>query len=152
MKKLAAIAALGMVFCSAPGLTPPAELDAGNEGCRFCRMMVSDPRLAAQIVAPFEEALFFDDIGCLRDYLASRPSLPEGAVAYVADHRTKGWVLANEASYTRNPSIETPMGSHLIAHADGASRDLDPETRGGTSLSSGEVFGPAGPPAGKVKE
>jgi copper chaperone NosL len=152
MRKLAAIAALGMVFCAAPALTPPAELDAGNEQCRFCRMMVSDPGRAAQIVAPYEEALFFDDIGCLRDYLASGPSLPEGAVAYVADHRTKAWVAAKDASYTRNPSIETPMGSHLIAHADGASRDLDPETRGGTSLSPREVFGPSGPPAGNVEK
>lgn len=85
---------------------------------------------------------------CLRDYLASGPSLPEGAIAYVADHRTKEWVAAAKAAYTRNPAVETPMSSHLLAHADGASRDLDPESRGGTSLSPTDVFGPSGPPDG----
>lgn len=148
MKRLAGLVALAMAFCTAPGKTPPAELDTGNETCRFCRMLVSDPRRAAQIVAPSEEPLFFDDIGCLRDYLATGPSLWEGAIAYVADHRTKAWIAAAKALYTRNPSIETPMGSHLLAHADKASRDADPESRGGAPLSPTDVFGPSGPPDG----
>lgn len=148
MKKLAGFLTLALFSCAAPGPTPPAELDAGNESCHHCRMMVSDPRLAAQIVAPYEEPLFFDDIGCMRDYLAGGPSLREGAVAYVADHRTKSWIMARKALYTRNPSIDTPMGSHLLAHADSASREADPETRGGTSLSATDVFGPSGPPDG----
>jgi copper chaperone NosL len=148
MKRLVVLVAAGMISCAAPGVTPPAELDAGNEGCRFCRMLVSDPRRASQIVAPSEEPLFFDDIGCLRDYLAGGPSLPDGAVAYVADHRTKSWVVASKALYTRNPSVDTPMGSHLLAHADTASRDADPEAREGTPLSATDVFGPSGPPDG----
>jgi copper chaperone NosL len=30
------------------------------------------------------------------------------------------------------PGLATPTGSHLVAHADAASRDADPEARGGT--------------------
>jgi copper chaperone NosL len=141
-------AALAMVHCAKSGPPPPAELDTGNEPCRFCRMLVSDPRRAAQIVASSEEPLFFDDVGCLRDYLAANPDLPEGAIAYVADARTKAWIAASKAVYTRNPSIDTPMGSHLLAHADIASRDADPEAREGTPLSPKDVFGPSGPPDG----
>ena len=58
--------------CSSPaaaGDAPPAALDTRNETCRSCRMPVSDPRLAAQLAAPGEEPVFFDDIGCLRDFL-----------------------------------------------------------------------------------
>jgi copper chaperone NosL len=142
------IVSLGMEFCAAAGPPPPAELDTSSEQCRFCRMAVSDPRTAAQIVSPSEEPLFFDDIGCLRDYLGREPALPPGAVAYVADHRTKAWVGAAKALYTRNPSFDTPMGSHLLAHADAASRDADPDAREGTPLSPAEVFGPSGPPSG----
>jgi len=109
-------------------------------------MALSDPRWAAQIVAPREEPLFFDDIGCLRDFLKGGPSLPDGAVAYVADHRTRAWIPASKAFYTRNPSVETPMGSHLMAHADAASRQADPEAMEGTSVRVEELFGPSGPP------
>jgi copper chaperone NosL len=112
-------------------------------------MAVSDPRYAAQIAAPGEEALFFDDVGCLRDRLREGGDLPPGAVAYVADHRTRAWVRAGGAVYTRVGSLQTPMGSHLVAHADAASREADRDTAGGTPLSAEDVFGPGGPPGGR---
>jgi copper chaperone NosL len=127
----------------APG---PSALDTRNEACRSCRMPVSDARTAAQLVAPGQEPLFFDDIGCLRDFLARSPAR-RGAVAYVADHRTKAWVRASSAVYTR-AAIETPMGSHWIAHADAGSRDADPVSRPGQPVAVAEIFGPAGPPDG----
>ena len=127
----------------------PAALDTKTEACRSCRMAASDPRFAAQIVAPSEEPRFFDDVGCLRDFLAREAALPGGSAAYVADHRTRAWVPAARAVYTRVPDLETPMGSHLVAHADGASREADLEARGGKALSPSEVFGPGGPPDGR---
>jgi copper chaperone NosL len=104
-------------------------------------MAVSDARFAGQVVAPHEEPLLFDDLGCLgREWRATpRPR----AVAYVADHRTREWVLAERAVWTRVPGLETPMGSHLIAHKDAASRDQDPDARGGTDVPASEVLGPA---------
>jgi len=141
--------AVGLVLASvlvacASGTPGPAVLDTRNERCRFCQMAVSDAHTAGQIVAPGEEPLFFDDIGCLASYLAAQKSLPAGAAAYVVDHRTKAWTLAGSASYTRVSGLETPMGSHLIAHADAASRQADPDAQGGTSVLREEVFGPRG--------
>jgi len=132
--------------CAGPEALP-ARLDAKNDTCAACRMPVSDPKLAAELVAPGEEPLFFDDVGCLRDYLAGHPA-PRGATAYVADHRTGAFVRAGRALYSRCPSVETPMASHLVAHADTASRDADPAARAGTRLAPRDVFGPAGPPGG----
>jgi copper chaperone NosL len=129
------------------GAPAPAALDTRSDACARCRMAVSDARFSAQLVAPGEEPRFFDDVGCLRDWLREHPR-PRGAVAYVADHRTKAWVRAAAATYARVPGLETPMGSHLVAHADAASRAADPDARGGAPLSGGEVFGPAGPPDG----
>ena len=146
--RLASVASLAMGFCAAAGPSPPAELDTASEQCSSCRMAVSDPRTAAQIVSPSEEPLFFDDIGCLRNYLEGGATLPEGAVAYVADHRNNAWIEASKALYTRSDSLDTPMGSHLLAHADAASREADPDAREGTPLSPAEVFGPSGPPDG----
>ncbi len=142
---LAAVA----IGCSggAPG---PAPLDTKTETCRSCRMPVSDASLAAQLVAAGEEPKFFDDLGCLRDFLARSPA-PPGSVAYVADHRTKRWVRASAAVYTRS-KLETPMGSHWIAHADTASRDADPAAAGGVPVAPREIFGLAGPPDARSKQ
>lgn len=140
----AAIALLALACAQAP--PPPSTLDTKNEQCAWCRMAVSDGRFAAQIVAPAEEPRFFDDVGCLRDYLKAARTRPAMAVAYVADHRTKAWVPAARAVYARVPSIETPMGSHLVAHADAASRDQDPGARGAAPMTPADVFGPGGLP------
>jgi len=125
----------------------PAPLDTRNETCASCRMPVSDARLASQVVAPGELPRFFDDLGCLFSFVkGGRASA--GAAAFVADHRTKQWVRADRAIYTRVPGLETPMSSHLLAHADAASRAQDQDARGGTPVAAGELFGPTGPPSG----
>lgn len=131
------------------GLPEPAPLDTRNEACAFCRMAVSDARFASQLVAPGELPLFFDDLGCLAGRLKAEAA-GEDAVAYVADHRTRAWVRADRAVYTRQPGLETPMGSHAIAHADAASRDQDPDASGGSPLTLAELFGPKRPPAGRL--
>jgi copper chaperone NosL len=109
-------------------------------------MAVSDGRFAAQLVVPGDDPRFFDDIGCLADYLRAKRDLPNGSLAYVADHRTKAWVEAGAAVYTRVKALDTPMGSHLVAHVDAASRDADSDARGGAPLPSADVFGPTGLP------
>lgn len=148
MKTKATLVVLAAVAAAcASGPPEPAPLDTRNEACASCRMAVSNAAFAAQIVAPGELPRFYDDLGCLVDHLKAGRA-PAGAVAYVADHRTKGWVRADRAVYTRVPGLETPMGSHVIAHADAASRDADPDARGGAPASAAELFGAAGPPTG----
>ena len=138
---------LALAGCSRKPLGP-APLDTRNDSCASCRMAVSDARFAAQLVAPGEEPKFFDDLGCLRDYLAAKPSLPRGTVAFVADHRTREWVRASRATFTRCEGLETPMSSHLVAHASPASRDADAAAAGGKPVGLVEMFGPGGPPDG----
>ena len=103
-------------------------------------MIVSDPRAAAEIVAPGEELRIFDDIGCLRDYLA-RHEMPVGGVAFVADHRSGEWVRAIDAVYTRSKERRTPMASGIIAHANEGSRDRDPAAAGGEHLAVAAILG-----------
>lgn len=125
--------------CSLSRTTPAALDTSGKEPCAFCRMAIVDGRTAAQLVAPGEEARFFDDLGCLRSYLATT-KLPWKAVVYVADHRTKAWVPLSQAVYARQPALETPMGSQLIAHANASSRAADDAARGATPLSAADLF------------
>lgn len=121
------------------GLPEPVDVSQ-SDACTFCRMAVSDPHVAAQIVARGEEPRFFDDIGCLAGWLKDARAA-DGAIAFVADHRTGKWALAETAVYTKPLRFSTPMGSGIIAHADAASRDDDPAARGGRALTALEVFG-----------
>ena len=117
------------------GPAGPVTITPGQEACASCRMLVSDLRTAAQLVAPGEEPLVFDDLGCLQSYLQTHHP-PTGAQAYVADHRTRAWVPASHAVITRVRALRTPMDSHLVAHADEASRAADDEARGGERLTA----------------
>lgn len=147
MKLVLAAVVLAAAACQA-GAPGPATLDTRNDACAHCRMVVSDPRFASQLVAPREEPRFFDDLGCLRDFLRGQPGLPRGAVAYVADHRTGAWVRAAVAVYARAPGLATPMASQLVAHQDPGSREADRVAAGATPISAAELFGPRGAPDG----
>jgi copper chaperone NosL len=116
-------AALTWWVAGCGGALQPVDLASGD-ACSGCRMTISDRRTAAQIVSPSEDARLFDDLGCLRDYLADH-RLPHDARVYVADHRTGEWVDASTAVFARVASVDTPMGSHVVAWRDQASRDGD---------------------------
>ncbi len=139
--------ALSLTACRR-GPAEPTAVDTRTDGCASCRMAVSDARFAAQLASPGEEPRFFDDLGCLRDHLSGKPRLPRGTVAFVSDHRTRQWVRASGAVFTRREALATPMSSHLVAHADAASRDADAAAAGGAPLTAAELFGPEGPPDG----
>jgi copper chaperone NosL len=119
----------------------PATIDARGDACAFCRMTVSASDVAAQIVAPGEEPRFFDDVGCLAAFMIAHADLPIGTVAYVIDHRTRAWARADRAVYTRIPGLDTPMGSHLVAHADAQSQQADPLTARESVTPVADVFG-----------
>jgi len=136
----------GLAACD--GESRPEELVKGRDLCASCRMPVSDVHFAAQITGPGELPRFFDEVGCLSDFVKS-PSAKEAAgIAWVADHRTGAWVRADRAIFTRVPSLATPMNHHLIAHENASSRDSDPDARGGQPVTLQEVFGAHGPPSG----
>lgn len=130
------------------GPAAPVALDTKNDRCGWCRMAVSDARFAAQLVSPSEEPRFFDDVGCLAMFLKAGGAPARGQIAFVADHRTKAWVRAAAAVYTKKSGLESPMGSGLVAHADAASRDSDADAAGGAPIPVRNVFGPNGVPDG----
>lgn len=129
----------GLLGCSS-GMPQPVTIDTANDSCTYCRMIVSDVRLGAQIVTPGEDSRVFDDLGCLRDYLEAHPLASE-AVVYVADHLTAAWVPAHAALYTKSTSRATPMASGLLAHADARSRDADVAAVGGQPVDVATLLG-----------
>jgi copper chaperone NosL len=136
MKTIAATL-LFSIGCAAA--TPaPAAVRLNEDACAYCRMTLVSVRTAAQIIAPGEEPLIFDELGCLRDYLAAHP-VADNTRTYVADHRSGAWIDASSALFTQTP-LTTPMSSGLIAHGDAASRDADPDARDGQPVSRSNVI------------
>ena len=128
-----------------PAVPPPATLDTAHDPCAYRRMIVSDRHFSAQIVAPFEEPKFFDDLGCLANYLKTSAPLSPRAVVYVADYSSLAWIPTHQAVFTRVDALTAPMGSHVIAHKSHTSRAADPAARSGTPIERQEVF-PSGLP------
>ncbi len=147
MKNLAPLL-LSLSLASCEGAPAPEVLVKGRDLCASCRMPVSDARFAAQITAPGELPLFFDEPGCLGDFVRTGKLKGQDAVAWVADHRTGAWVRADRAIYTRVPTLATPMNHKLVAHESVASRDSDPDVKGGHGVDLQDIFGPKGPPTG----
>jgi copper chaperone NosL len=138
--------ALAASACATTGVPKPVSLAAGQEACRSCRMTISSTRTAAQVVAPNEEPLFFDDIGCLCDYLREHRLTSPRAAAYVVDHRNGQWIAARQATYVRVATVDTPMGSHVLAFVDAASRDAEPAARQAQPLEARVLFDGIGLP------
>jgi copper chaperone NosL len=90
----------------------PVEIEAADM-CSFCRMAVSQPRYAAEIVDGEENVYKFDDIGCMVRFLKKHQL--QGAAMFVRDYTGAGWINAPEALYVRAESIPSPMGGHTIA-------------------------------------
>jgi copper chaperone NosL len=134
---LSVVAAL--VAGCASGPPGPATVDTRHDACAHCRMLVSDLRFAAQIVAPGEEPRFFDDVGCLRDDLGNH-ELPAGARVFVSDYRTKTWTPAGRAVYVAS-TIQTPMGSGLVAFTNAQDAAAAGLATSESVLSAAAVFG-----------
>jgi copper chaperone NosL len=134
---MAIVAATALHGC-APVALEPATIAVGRDTCAHCRMTFVSVATAAQLVAPGDEPLLFDDLACLRDFVAGGAT-PSDAVAFVADHRTSAWVRAADAVFTRT-SLSTPMASGLIAHADAASRDRDQAAATGTPVPKERIL------------
>lgn len=107
--------AVTLVIACAAGELQPAKPDASTS-CAACRMMVSDLRFAGQLIAHGEEPRFFDDIGCMRNYLEDHRSDAEWR-GFVTDYRTHQWTAIERANFWKCKSIETPMASHIVASA-----------------------------------
>jgi len=118
----------------------PVRIAAGQHDCDYCHRNITELAFASQVVVPGQEPMFFDDLQCLKGYLASVATPPAGAKIFVADHRTSDWVAADTAVFSRVMTLRTPLNSHLAAYASATSRDSDPEAVRPIAVDPGELI------------
>ncbi|HET7290196.1 MAG TPA: nitrous oxide reductase accessory protein NosL [Thermodesulfobacteriota bacterium] len=112
--------------------TGPHVIHYGEDVCERCKMIISDKRFAAELVDQKGEALMFDDVGCMADYM--KGSEKEGAkplAMYVTDFSTGEWIDAGKAFYLLNPELKSPMGYNIAAFGSSEAMKGSPFREGG---------------------
>ena len=101
----------------------PRAIAYGRDQCGNCRMMISDPRYAAELVTARGRTLVFDSIECLASFVLHNEAAPSAARTavgslWVAAHRAPNTLLPAEHSWFRQESGPgSPMGKGLTAFA-----------------------------------
>jgi len=89
-----------------------------EDNCALCRMAVSNPAFASEIITADGDALKFDDLSCLEEYCAAHRDLRVAAI-FVKDYDSKTW-LPKDQSIIVETGLDTPMGSGKVAVRDSA--------------------------------
>ncbi len=119
---------LGLTGCSDEPETGPVDVRFDRDACTRCRMVLSDPRFAAEIryfpEGKRSRVAKFDDIGCATLWLEHQPFRDDPKTEiWVADHRSRQWIDARSAWYV--PLNSSPMEYGLGAQSEPASGALD---------------------------
>jgi len=119
---------LSLAGCSDEPETGPQKVRFDRDACERCRMVLSDPRFAAEIrwfpPGKRSKVAKFDDIGCATLWLEKQDFKDDPKTEiWVADHRNREWIDARKAWYV--PLNSSPMEYGLGAQSDPAPDALD---------------------------
>lgn len=84
----------------------PVEMTVGKFQGSECGMLINDLNFASQVVAPDGRTWFFDDHGCMADWIHDKP-FREAATIWVKDLPSGEWIDGKLAWYSRTD--QTPM-------------------------------------------
>jgi copper chaperone NosL len=111
MRALAASLAISLLALAGCAPDGPSQVAWDRVACAHCRMLVSDPRFAAQLQLEDGDVLYFDDPGCL---LSERARLDRPVrAAWFHDSAGEGWIAEPDVAFVRG--LATPMGYGLAA-------------------------------------
>lgn len=111
LPSIAVLAFVTLAGCASSEVRPVELYE--EDACAMCRMAVSDPAFASEIITLDGDVLKFDDLRCLENYRREHATLRIRAI-FVKDYETRAW-LPYEQSVIIRTSIATPMGSGTIA-------------------------------------
>ncbi len=104
----------------------PVNFVWDREVCEECKMAVSDPHFAAQVIDPKGSAHYFDDIGCSLLWLKRHP-MQNKERSWVNDFKTTEWIETNKANWVYG-THKTPMGYGFAATLSRVDNSVDYET------------------------
>jgi copper chaperone NosL len=120
------------LLASACGTAGPREIVAGDQ-CNFCRMEITDPKFATQVVLSTGKIQVFDSVECLAGFVAGNPETVIKS-AWVADANSGTFVRAEDAGYLLDGTLRGPMG-RAVAFAAPADAESAKQRYGGVTVS-----------------
>lgn len=118
----------------------PRSIEAGNDQCAYCRMMISELEFASQLLNKQGRSFKFDSVECMAAYDLTTDNPENVHSLWVPDfHDPQHWIRSDEAFYLKSETLRSPMGLSLSAYA---SREQAEEMRseyGGELISYEQV-------------
>ena len=92
-------------------------INIGMDNCDYCKMTISDKRYGAELITKTGKALKFDDIVCMKNYIASQnENVKYNALIYVTDfcgdHKL---IMLDNAILLESNTLNCPMNGHIAA-------------------------------------
>jgi nitrous oxidase accessory protein len=110
---------LAALLVAACGIAPE-PLHIGSDECAQCRMTISEPQFATQVLSTRGRSYKFDSIECMVSFL-NGTQLGQADVhsAWIADFDApESWVPVEDAVFVHSPRLRSPMGGGLSAHGE----------------------------------
>lgn len=115
MKRLhVLIAGFTIVAVLAACTSGPREIQYGSDSCAHCRMTITDPRFAAQLITEKGKIHLFDSVECLAAY--ANDAVSSDARRFVSDFDHPGsFIPLEQAHILKADRLRSPMGLNLAA-------------------------------------
>lgn len=96
----------------------PRPVRIGEE-CVHCRMQITAPQYAAELVTVKGRQYVFDDLACLLAFMGEASSIAfQDPQLLAADFRQPSrWLPVQQAVFVRSAQLRTPMNGHTVAFA-----------------------------------
>lgn len=118
----------------------PEPIALNQDGCDYCRMVITDPKFGGEAVTSTGRVNKFDSIECLVGWARAAKAGTVRAL-YVIDLAHPGnFVPAEQAGYLRGSFVKSPMGKEISAFASPAAAEQMRAILGGRVVTWAEVL------------
>ena len=111
---------VAMLLIVLAGCEPePQPIQFGSDQGDYCRMMITEPQFASQILNKQGRAFKFDSIECMAAYALTAEDSENFHSQWVPDFTNPvEWLRAEDAFFLHSETLRSPMGLYLSAYPD----------------------------------
>jgi copper chaperone NosL len=133
------IASFYLVACQQEIIAPKEpEIAYGRDQCDECGMIISEERFASALQLRNGKYRKFDDTGEMIKYQINH-SDAEILAWWVHDYESLEWIRGEKAYFVKSPSMQTPMGTGILAFKTMDGADQFVANHNGTVYSLDEI-------------